>query len=1089
MMLLAKKGLGRAAAVAHTRSLFAYGPAKPVPSQVEESISHESTRQLDQLVLIPSESICFPQVAHTMESEFANIYAEGQSMLRLSRLPTFLAEDSNMFHAWHNRLSDGRFYCGCIETDRVELLAKLNVAKAFALLPGSPSAADIHVNVQALSGGPANLGVYTALLKQGDRILSLDLTHGGHLSHGSPYNVSGKQYKVQHYGVDVNAPTAERRLDYNRIRKMALEFKPQIIVAGSSAYPYDIDWAALRSIANESGALLHADVCHLAGMIVAGQLNNPLPHADVVMFTTHKTMMGPRGAVIMTKCPEMARKIDNAIFPGLQGGPHMNSIAGIARLFELVLQNRDAFCQLQNRVKRNSAVLAKALENEGLTLEYGGTNTHLMLIDLKPLKVHGGGAHDGETAARLLENIGLVCNKNTLPGDKSSSDATGLRFGTPWLTQRGIDEAGLLSIARITRELLTSATAFKVWAPSGDERARARVPFEQLLKSREEVLAISTKLPYPARPAAAAPAKTTAVGGRTAFLMRGEKVKIGLNQILSCDVLALKEGQAAHGYVCQADGSILDDVIVVNLGWKPDAAGSPNGEEHYAIYANAAVASKVKSWLEALSDGYVLLAKNDPYMKVDGPFVIEPLDSVKAQTHEAAVKASSGPSVDASKVFFVGQAARSDTQTTALPEWTYKAEGGLKKTVLHGWHGAAKAKLVPFGGWDMPVEYPTGIFAEHAAVRAAAGLFDVSHMSALEVTGPNALPFLEVAFANAASRLINNEAQYSYMLRENGLALDDLYVYRIHREKYMVVVNAGNFEQDWSWLTAVNEGRVKIDQRNGGAKVPKTNLRNLRDVGSNSLIDLAFQGPLSLTMLLELAKNDEERAALRGGKLNDIHHIHVGGIPVRAARTGYTGEEIGYELFVHPDQAQALWEMLLDKGKSRGVLPIGLGARDSLRTEAGFPLFGHELEGPANLSLTEADYGFVSRFHRPYYIGRQAYIDRLNPRRQRLLRLTGQGRRMVRPGHAILDASGKAIGSVTSSAFVDNSFTFYALAAVDNAFYPAAGATIRAYRTAPEKVDKTIDANKAVDVKVLSRFPTAAEKGAWKDAYVQYLKK
>ena len=457
---------------------------------------------------------------------------------------------------------------------------------------------------------------------------------------------------------------------------------------------------------------------------------------------------------------------------------------------------------------------------------------------------------------------------------------------------------------------------------------------------------------------------------------------------------------------------------------------------------------------------------------------------VTSQVKEAA----SGPvnaamSVDASKPFFVGHTAVQVTAPAAKPVWEFTPVPSLKKTVLHGWHSASKAKMVPFGGWDMPVEYPGGIFGEHAAVRSAAGLFDVSHMSALNVSGPNALAFLEMVVANAASRLVNNEAQYSYLVRETGQALDDLYVYRINREKFMVVVNAGNFEQDWSWLTAVNEGRVRIDIKKPGVCVPKVTLTNLRDSGEDSLIDLAFQGPLSRTILCELAANNEERASLMSGKLNDIHHIHVGGIPVRAARTGYTGEETAYELFVHPSSARALWEMLLDKGKSRGVRPIGLGARDSLRTEAGFPLFGHELEGPARLSLTEADYGFVSRFHRPYYIGRDAYIARLRPRRQRLLRVTGNGRRMVRPGHAILDASGKAVGTVTSAAFVDSQFNFFALAAVENSFYPQPGSIIRAYRTTPEKVDKDLDVNKSVEVTVLTRFPTADEKTKWKAQY------
>jgi glycine hydroxymethyltransferase len=249
--------------------------------------------------------------------------------------------------AWHSRLSDGRFYRGCEEGDRIELVAKHNIATAFSLLKGSPAASEIYVNVQALSGSPANLAIYAALLKLNDKILSLDLTHGGHLSHGSPYNVSGKHYKATHYGVDTSLPMNKRRLDYDRIRAQAKALKPRIIVGGASAYPWDWDWATLRNIADEVGALLHADVCHYAGSIVGGQLNNPLEHADVVMFTTHKTLMGPRGAAIVTKNAEIARRIDTAVFPGLQGGPHMNSIAGIAKLFEIIVTQRDDFCRLQ----------------------------------------------------------------------------------------------------------------------------------------------------------------------------------------------------------------------------------------------------------------------------------------------------------------------------------------------------------------------------------------------------------------------------------------------------------------------------------------------------------------------------------------------------------------------------------------------------------------------------------------------------------------------------------------------------------------------------------------------------------------------
>ncbi|GMV80111.1 MAG: hypothetical protein AMXMBFR7_12950 [Planctomycetota bacterium] len=1080
-------------------------PSSPAGSYVEEIARAESRRQMDELILIPSESICMPEVARLMASDFGNLYAEGQPDLRLGRWSTELAADNEYFKAWHRRLSDGRFYRGCAEADRVELAAKANIAQAFSLLEGSPPAGRIHVNVQALSGSPANLSVYTALLEHGDTLLTLDLCHGGHLSHGSPYNVSGKQYRVFHYGIDTEAEGAARKLDYERIRAQARQCRPKMIVAGSSAYPWDFDWKTLRGIADACGALLLADIAHLAGMVVAGRLNNPLPYADVVTFTTHKTLCGPRGAAIVTACADKAKKIDNAVFPGLQGGPHVNSIAGIARLFEIILQRRESYVALQAQIIENSQTLARALQDEGFTLEYGGTNTHLLLIDLKRFKVQGGGILDGETASRLLENVGLVCNKNTLPGDRSAADSSGLRFGTPWLTQRGIKPEQLKQLAKTTRELLASATAFQVWAPSGEERCRGRVPFDGLLKARAEVSAIARKLPYPQRPAGDESVVSTNVmpamiGSRAGMLVRGEKARLGIDQLLTCDVLGLAEGQTVQGYMLDAQGGILDDVAVTYLGWQENPASGPNGEERIALFPHAAHYERVYLWLRAVSDGYVVLDTADPYMKIDGPFAVESLP-VPLQTPELRHDVKSLPdlggldrapasAIAAEKPFFVGQKAlRGMLPANPKPPFEYTApEGPLKKTVLHGWHAQAGAKLVPFGGWEMPVEYPGGIFAEHAAVRAAAGLFDVSHMSALEVRGPYALAFLECCLANSAARLVDHEAQYSYLVRETGEALDDVYVYRLKRDTFMVVVNAGNFDRDWAWFNAVNDGKVCIDAEQPGKRAPgPVQLRALRDAGPDSKLDIAFQGPLSLEILIELAADEAQRAALRAGKLNDIHPISIGGIPVLTARTGYTGEAVGFELFVHPARAQELWELLLKQGKGRGVRACGLGARDSLRTEAGFPLFGHELEGPEQLSLTEADYGFVSRFHRPFYIGRDAYIRRLSPRRKRLLRLRGSGRRSVRGGHAILDKKGQVAGVVTSFSFSDSDFNFHVLAAVRNSFKPAEGSVVRAVRATPDQIDGEPEASKVVELTVVSRFPDENEKSGWKAKYAPHV--
>ena len=229
----------------------------------------------------------------------------------------------------------------------------------------------------------------------------------------------------------------------------------------------------------------------------------------------------------------------------------------------------------------------------------------------------------------MLENVGIICNKNTLPGDLSSSDATGLRFGVPWLTQRGITGPQLQNMAKITKDLLSSATGFKVFAPNGDEKARSRVPFEQLQKAKDEVLAIARALPYPPRdvvPAAAVViSSSNPISDREGLLVRGEKARLALNQALSCNVLGLTAGKGMHGLLMNASGKIIDDVAVVNLGFRSVACGVENGEEQFALFPHSSRVKEVREWLQALSDGYVLIKKDDPMMKVDGPFVVEAL--------------------------------------------------------------------------------------------------------------------------------------------------------------------------------------------------------------------------------------------------------------------------------------------------------------------------------------------------------------------------------------------------------------------------------------------------------------------------------
>jgi len=273
--------------------------------------------------------------------------------------------------------------------------------------------------------------------------MGMDLYQGGHLTHGSEFNLSGQRYRVVSYGVD---PQTER-LDYDVIRDLAREHRPRVIVAGYTSYPWAPDWGAFRSIADEVGAYLMADIAHTAGMAAAGVYPNPLGVAHVTTFTTHKTICGPRGAVVMTTDEGLAQAIDAAIFPGEQGGPHVNKFAALAVAFRIA--QTEEFRRLQRQIVANASALAKALAKRGLRLAYGGTDTHLLLIDLESIPSDTGFPLWGEPAVRILDLAGIVANKNTIPGDTETSLATGVRLGTPWATQRGLDEADMDALAEL----------------------------------------------------------------------------------------------------------------------------------------------------------------------------------------------------------------------------------------------------------------------------------------------------------------------------------------------------------------------------------------------------------------------------------------------------------------------------------------------------------------------------------------------------------------------------------------------------------------------------------------------------------------
>mgnify|MGYP003733072825 CR=1 FL=1 len=366
-------------------------PLREADPAVAEFLHEDLKRQQDNLVLIPSENYASPAVLQAQGSVMTNKYAEGYP--------------------------GRRYYNGCEFMDAIESLAIGRAKQIFR--------AD-HANVQPHSGSQANVAVFQALLEPGDRILGMELTHGGHLSHGIPQNIAGRVYDAAFYGVEEGTGL----VDLNRVRDIARKHKPRLIVVGGSAYPRTIDFAPWREIADEVGAYLLADIAHIAGLIAAGEHPDPVPYADAVSLTTHKTMRGPRGAIILCR-EEHAEAIDKAIFPGLQGGPFMHAIAARAVNLHEVMQPQFRFYIRQ--VMANARALADRLLSRGFDLVSGGTDTHLMLVDLanRPFS--------GRRAADRLEEAGMIVNRNTIPFDKRSPYVTsGIRPGTPAVTTRGM---------------------------------------------------------------------------------------------------------------------------------------------------------------------------------------------------------------------------------------------------------------------------------------------------------------------------------------------------------------------------------------------------------------------------------------------------------------------------------------------------------------------------------------------------------------------------------------------------------------------------------------------------------------------------
>ncbi len=997
------------------------GDLSDLDPDVAALVDLEAIRQAKRLILIPSESSVPAAVRQAVGSVFHNIYAEGYPDDAWRAFTQSEILDIDIRLAEFRRSSDPRYYKGTEFADIIESLARRRAAELFATEDFPPER--LWVNVQPLSGSPANSAVYSALIKPGDMIMGMNLLHGGHLTHGSPANRSGLVYNVVSYAVD---PETER-LNYETIRQQALDARPKVIVAGFTSYPYAPDWAAFRSIADEVGAYLLADVSHVSGLLAARVFPSPVGIADVISFTTHKTMIGPRGAVLIATDPKIGHRLDRAVFPGEQGGPHMNAIAGMAVAFKLA--GTEQFQELQRQIVANARRLAERLAARGLHIPHGGTDTHLLLVDCKSVTSADGTPLSGDMAARILDLAGIVCNRNTIPGDTSPFRSTGIRLGTPWITQRGFREPQIDRLAEIIADVLQSCEPYTYAGRNGKQLLRAKIDFMALYHARQEVnrLASSAGLDFPTPDLSAYPKEADAAAEHFCVLpdypepqdgwktidVYGPQATAFLEAILTCDVADLGDHQYRPGCLLTADGTPLTRVIVHRLY-----------TDVYHLHVDRS-ADLAAAWLRALSDGFVFSDLNDPYAKVPGPVSISPLAEPPDMSGFDAVDLSVDWTTDESgytpgKASFIGCQGEHYVGPSGNPlpvfTWDEPIDPPVKETSLHALHKALGAKMVPFAGYDMPVWY-TSVGAEHAATRTSAGLFDVSHMGSFDFSGPGAEAFLNAVTANDVTALKPGNAHYSYLLGVDGIPIDDIFIYRLADDYFLMVVNASNNDKDWAWINALQCGNVQADSARPWITLPGRDdvvIRDLRDpaLGAERRVDIALQGPASRDILLSLSGDAEDKARVKALPWASVTRAVLGGYDLIVARTGYTGERVAFEIFVDPDRAPALFQELLDAGAT----PIGLAARDSLRTEAGLPLYGHELAGDLGLNPADAGFGSYVKTWKPFFVGRAPFLqhERVRDAVVTRFRMDAKGVRAPHSGDPLVDGRGRVVGAVTS---------------------------------------------------------------------------
>jgi glycine hydroxymethyltransferase len=458
--------------------------------------------------------------------------------------------------------------------------------------------------------------VYEALLQPGEKVLALDLRHGGHLSHGSPVNITGRRQQIINYHVNDETEL----LDYEEIYETAMREKPKMMIAGYTSYPWAPDFKRFREIADACGSILLADISHTAGMAAVGAYPNPVGIAHVTSFTTHKTLFGPRGAVIITTDPELAKKIDRAVFPGMQGGPFMHKVAATATMFKLA--QTPQFRELQFQTAKNAVALSEGFKANGLRVVHGGTNTHMVLLDCKSAAKNGDVPLMGDTASRILELANIVCNRNTIPGDPDAGKPSALRFGTPWITQRGLRENDMREIAATVALVLKSAKPYAVQLKKS-VAYRARVDFDALIEGARRMSQLAQKagvdvsVPTDGYPHMWEKVSTVKSEWQ-ALEIAGHEVTNFLNAVLAEGVADLGAGERKQTQLLGRNRVPLCEATVVNTGTQ-FVLGVPSA--HY---------ERAAQWLRALSDGFVIFDDADVAHGVPGPVTVTEFGAFKA---------------------------------------------------------------------------------------------------------------------------------------------------------------------------------------------------------------------------------------------------------------------------------------------------------------------------------------------------------------------------------------------------------------------------------------------------------------------------